>query len=445
MCGMLLSQSGWFPLTCILRKWQEWWTEAGHAETQAAFSISGDCRMTLAQGRHYLAIPGPSVVPDRVLQAMHRPAPNIYEGELVTLTESVIADLKAVGRTEGDIAIYVANGHGGWEAAVANTHSRGDRALVLATGHFGFGWAEMARRLGVQCRIVDFGRSSDIDVTRVAAELTADDGHGFRSILMVHADTSTSIRNDVAAVRAALDRAGHPALLMVDCIASLACDRFEMDAWGVDVMVAGSQKGLMTPPGLSFVYFGAEAKRARDQMDCVSAYWDWRPRASPEEFYQYFGGTAPTHHLFGLRAALDIIAEEGLENVWIRHERLARAIWAAFDAWAADGPLRLNVDCPGKRSCAVTSAHIGAPHGVRLRKWLSETMGVTLGIGLGMSGPDDPDGQGFFRLGHMGHVNGHMVLGLLGAIETGLVALDIPHGSGALASAAKICAENETP
>ena len=400
--------------------------------------------MTLTQGRHYLAIPGPSVIPDRVLQAMHRPAPNIYEGELVELTESLLGDLKSVGRTGSDVAIYIANGHGAWEAAIANTHSRGDRTLVLATGLFGFGWAEIARRLGVECRIVDFGRTSDIDVTRVEAELAADHTHEFRSVLMVHADTSTGVRNDVAAVRRALDHVGHPAILMVDCIASLACDRFEMDAWGADVMVAGSQKGLMTPPGMAFVYFGHKADRARERADCVSAYWDWRPRANPTEFYQHFGGTAPTHHLFGLRAAVDMILEEGIENVWARHERLAQAIWAAFDRWSMDGPMRLNIKYPEKRSRAVTSVRIGASHGARLRQWLTGNLGVTLGIGLGMDEPDDPEGQGFFRLGHMGHVNAHMVLGLLAAIETGLVALGIQHGKGALEAATRICADVES-
>jgi len=160
--------------------------------------------MSLEQGRHYLAIPGPSVIPDRVLQAMHRPAPNIYGSELVELTESVVRDLRSVGRTEHDLAIYIANGHGAWEAAIANTHSRGDRVLVLATGHFGFGWAEMARRIGVECQVIEFGRSADIDVARLDAELADDRGRAFRSVLMVHTDTSTGVRNDVAAVRAAL-------------------------------------------------------------------------------------------------------------------------------------------------------------------------------------------------------------------------------------------------
>ncbi|MCP3972157.1 MAG: aminotransferase class V-fold PLP-dependent enzyme [Rhodobacteraceae bacterium] len=395
--------------------------------------------MTLAHGRHYLAIPGPSVVPDRVLQAMHRPAPNIYEGELIELTRSLVVDLKKVARTTADVAMYIANGHGAWEAALANTHSRGDRVLVLATGRFAIGWAEMATRLGIDCEIIDFGNRSNIDIARVEEVLAEDKAHAFKSVMAVHVDTSSSVRNDVAALRAALDRAGHPALLMIDCIASLACDRFEMDAWGADLMVAGCQKGLMTPPGLAFVYFNGRADAARDRADCVTAYWDWRPRANPRDYYQYFGGTAPTHHLYGQRAALDMIAAEGMEQIWARHERLARAIWAAFETWGQDGPMQLNIADPGLRSCAVTSVRIGAPHGTELRDWLTRTAGVTLGIGLGMADKEDPAWHGFFRVGHMGHVNAHMVLGVLGTIESGLVALGIPHGRGALDAAAGIC------
>ncbi|MDJ0626877.1 MAG: aminotransferase class V-fold PLP-dependent enzyme [Rhodobacter sp.] len=396
--------------------------------------------MSLAHGRPHLAIPGPSVMPDRVLQAMHRPAPNIYEGELVEMVEGIVPDLKAVARTGHQVAMYIANGHGAWEAALANTHSRGQKALVLATGRFAHGWSEMARRMGIECEIVDFGKSSDVDMARVAEALAADTEQAFNSVLVVQVDTSTSVKNDIAGVRDALDAAGHPALLMVDCIACLACDRFDMDGWGVDVMVTGCQKGLMTPPGLSFVYFNDRAEAARDRADCVTSYWDWRPRAYPDDFYQYFGGTAPTHHLYGLRAALDMIAEEGLEQVWARHEVLARAVWAAFDAWGVEGPVAMNIADPAKRSVAVTSVRIGAPHGTALRNWLSETAGVTLGIGLGMADSRDPAWHGFFRVAHMGHVNSHMVLGTLGAIEAGMTALGIPHGKGALEAAAVVCA-----
>ncbi len=397
--------------------------------------------MTLAHGRHTLAIPGPSVMPDRVLAAMHRPSPNIYAGELVEMTHGLVPDLKAVARTRHHVAIYIGNGHAVWEASLANVLSRGDRVLVPATGRFGHGWGEMARRLGVEVEILDFGKRDPIDLARFEERMAADEDHAIKAILAVQTDTSTSVRNDIAGLRAALDRAGHPALLMSDCIACLGCDEFHMDDWGVDVMVAGSQKGLMTPPGLGFVWFNPRADEARERADCVTHYWDWRPRANPEEYYQYFDGTAPTHHLYGLREALDMLLhEEGLEAAWRRHEKLARAVWAAFEAWGQGGPVELNVANPACRSHAVTSVRIGSPHGTALRDWLSEKAGVTLGIGLGMAPPGDPAWHGFFRVGHMGHVNAHMIMGTLGAIEAGMKALGLPYGPGALSAAADVLA-----
>lgn len=397
--------------------------------------------MTLSHGRPYLAIPGPSVIPEAVLRAMHRTAPNIYEGELIDLTASLVPDLKAVARTKGRVAIYISNGHGVWEAALANILAQGDKVLVPATGLFGHGWGEIAKTLGGTVQLLDFGRSAPVDAGRLEEALRADKSHEIKAVLATHVDTSTSIRNDIAAMRAALDAASHPALLMVDCIASLVCDRFEMDAWGVDVMVAASQKGLMVPPGLGFVYFNDRAAEARARLARVSWYWDWLPRTAPDSYYLYFGGTAPTHHLYGLRAALDMIAEEGLEAIWARHAHLARAIWAACEIWAQEGPLALNVADQAHRSAAVTSLKIGAPHGSALRRWLQDTTGVTLGIGLGMATAEDPNSDGFFRMGHMGHVNAHMVLGMLAAVEAGLTALDIPHGCGALEAAAIVVSE----
>ena len=396
--------------------------------------------MTLSEGWHYLAIPGPSVVPEEVLRAMHRPSPNIYEGELVEMVHALIPDLRALACTRHQVAIYIANGHGAWEAAVSNVLGRGEKVLVAASGRFAHGWAEMAARMGVRPEILDFGLRAPIDPARVGEVLAADTGHEIRAVMAVHVDTSTSARSDIAALRRAIDEAGHPALLMVDCIASLACERFEMDAWGVDVMVAGSQKGLMVPPGLAFVFFNERADAARERCDNVTAYWDWRPRSAPRDFYQYFGGTAPTHHLYGLRRALDMIAGEGLENVWHRHAVLARAWWAAFEAWGRDGPLELNIAERAARSHAVTALRITPPLGTALREWLSENAGVTLGIGLGMAPPDDPARHGFFRVGHMGHVNAHMVLGAIGALEAGLKALDIPHGPGGTQAAAAVVA-----
>ncbi|MGX0878494.1 alanine-glyoxylate transaminase/serine-glyoxylate transaminase/serine-pyruvate transaminase [Roseovarius sp. MBR-154] len=401
--------------------------------------------MSLASGRPYLAIPGPSVMPEEVLRAMHRSAPNIYEGDLIEMTAGLIPDLRYVARSEGHVAIYIANGHGAWEAALANVIAPGERVLIPATGRFGHGWGEVAEGQGIAVDMLDFGKRAPVDLNRLEEALRADKAREIKAVLATHVDTSTSVRNDIAGMRAVLDAVGHPALLMADCIASLACDRFEMDAWGVDVMVAGSQKGLMVPPGMAFVFFSDKAAKARRGMERVSRYWDWTNRADPQMFYQYFGGTAPTHHLFGLRAALDLIRAEGIEAIWTRHETLARAIWAACERWGETGPLEFNIADPDLRSRAVTALRIGAPHGSGLRQWVQDNAGVTLGIGLGMAEPGDPAWHGFFRIGHMGHVNAHMILGALGAIEAGLIALDIPHGTGGLQAAARVVAGDAGP
>ena len=394
--------------------------------------------MSLSNGRSYLAIPGPSVIPDQVLQAMHRPSPNIYEGELIKITDSLIPDLKYVAQTDGYVAIYIANGHGAWEAALSNMAEAGDTILVAATGRFGHGWAEMASNLGIKAKVIEFGTHFPIDANVMEKALRADIDQKIKAVLVTHVDTSSSVRNDVHAVRLALDACHHPALLAADCIASLACDIFEMDNWGVDIMVAASQKGLMVPPGLSFVYFNERAKIAQASLSRVSSYWNWTPRIVPEFYYEYFCGTAPTHHIYGMRAAFDMIRNEGLDAIFARHETLARAIWSAVECWASgNGKMRLNIKDEDHRSRAVTALSIGAPHGLNLRRWVEQKAGLTLGIGLGMSSPEDPKGDGFFRFGHMGHVNAQMIMGLIGTVEAGLSALNIPHGPGACEAAAK--------
>jgi len=398
--------------------------------------------MTLSHGRHYLAIPGPSVIPDSVLSAMHRPAPNIYEGELISLTGRILSDLKRVAGTTGDVAIYIANGHGAWEAAAANVIAPGDEVLVLATGPFALGWAEIVRRLGGRPRIVDFGRQGPIDAERVKDILARDRDRAIRAVMMVHVDTATSIRSEPARVRAAIDAARHPALLLVDGIASVGIEALHMDAEGIDVLVGASQKGLMTPPGLGLVWFGERAEEKRSNGPAPSAYWDWRPRTRPEAYYQHFCGTAPTHHLFALAEALRLLLEEqGLEAAWARHAALARAVWAAVDCWDEAGAIAFNVPDAAARAHGVTALRMAPPFATRLREWLADNVGVTLGIGLGMAAPDDPAWHGFFRIGHMGHVNAHMVLGVLGAIEAALAALGIDRGEGAVAAAAKVIAE----
>ncbi|OYX03446.1 MAG: hypothetical protein B7Z15_18415 [Rhizobiales bacterium 32-66-8] len=271
----------------------------------------------------------------------------------------------------------------------------------------------------------------------MADALRADPTHEIRAVLVTHVDTASSAKNDIAAVRAAIDSTGHPALLAVDAIASLGCDELRMDDWGIDVIVGASQKGLMTPPGLGFIWFSAKALAVCAESDLVTPYWDWKPRAVGEQFYQYFGGTAPTHHLYGLREALSMILdEEGLPQVWQRHRRLAKAVWAAFDAWGRGTGIRLNMADPVARGWSVTSATIPDGGAGALRRWLEAEAGVTLGIGLGMAMPSEPAYQDFLRVAHMGHVNLHMTLGVLATMEAGMQALGIAHGPGALAAAA---------
>ncbi|ABG31371.1 aminotransferase class V-fold PLP-dependent enzyme [Roseobacter denitrificans] len=400
-------------------------------------------KSNLSAGREYLAIPGPSVIPDAVLQAMHRAAPNIYAGALPDMMPGLVADLRRVARTRHHVAIYIGNGHAAWEAALANVIGAGDRVLVPATGSFGHDWGDMAAGLGAEVETLDFGKASAMDMARIGEALKADRSHAIKAVLAVHVDTSSSVRNDIAALRAVMDEAGHPALLMVDCIASLGCDVFEMDDWGVDVMVTACQKGLMVPPGMAFVFFNDKAGEVRRQMPRVSRYWDWTPRAAPDLFYQYWNGTAPTHHVYGLRAALDMIHAEGIEAVWRRHEVLAHAIWAACSAWGAGGSLAFNVAEPDARSRAVTSLKLESPQATALRDWTENQLGLTLGIGLGMATRGDPAWHGFFRLGHMGHINGHMIMGMLGGVDAGLKALDIPHGPGALEAASTVIATGQ--
>ena len=395
--------------------------------------------MSLNFGREQQSMPGPSVMPDRVLRAMHRASPNIYEGELLDMTASLYPDLKTVAQTRHNCAIYIANGHGAWEAAIANTCSKGDRILTLVTGRFAAGWGEMATRMGVEVEIMDFGNEAAADPAQVEARLKADKTHEISAIFVVQTDTASSVRNDIPALRKAIDAAGHPALFCVDCIASLGCDAFEMDNWGVDLMVAGCQKGLMTPAGISFVYFNDKAHRARQTAGLLTSYWDWTPRTNPSRYYEQFGGTAPTHHLYGLREALDMIVhEEGIEAVWARHETFSRAVWAAVEAWGTKGDIRMNITDPAFRSRAVTTVWTGPGDEPRLRKWCEHQAGLTLGVGLGLGEPGKPGENSVFRIAHMGHLNPVMVMGALGTIECGLKALNITHGDGALSAAAQV-------
>ena len=396
----------------------------------------------LSHGLEYLAIPGPSVIPNRVLQAMHQPSPNIYAGHLGDVIKTVKKDLNTIAGSSGDVALYASNGHGVWEAALANIVMPGETVLFLATGQFAFHWAILARSLGIDAKIITFGNRATIDLDKVRDVLTRDSNHKIKAICVPHVDTATSVLNDINALRQTINELNHPALLCVDIIASLGNDRFEMDNWGVDVAVAACQKGLMTPAGLAFLFFGQKGAAARTQLNQVSAYWDWNIRASTDQIYASFFGTPPTQHLFGLRTALDMILyEEGLETVLYRHKVLAQTIWAALDAWRHPKGLRMTLPNSDIRSHAVTSIEAGSQNGARLQNWTTQNVGLTLGCGLGMAGDSDPECRDYFRIGHMGHVNGHMIMGALGAIDAGLKALDIPHAQGALDAAASVIAK----
>lgn len=398
--------------------------------------------MPLHFGQNLLSIPGPSVIPERVLGAMHRPSPNIYEGDLIEMTKTLIPDLKSLACSTGDVAIYIGNGHAAWEAALSNVLNANDKVLVLSSGTFAIGWGDMGKSLGLEIDLLDFGKQAAVDPDTVAAHLAQDTEHSIKAILIVQTDTASSVRNDISAVSEAIKSVGHPALFMVDCIASLATEEFRMDDWNVDVMVAACQKGMMVPAGLSFVYVSPRAQAARSQMSRVSSYWDWEPRTKPKSFRDLFGGTAPTHHLFGLREALNmLIHEEGLEPTWARHRVFARAVWGAVDAWGAAGRMHMNIADPDERSFAVTAITTADGDAGILRKWTEHVAGVTLGIGLGMAKPDDPNYGNYFRIGHMGHLSVPMVMGTLGAIDAGLKANKIPHGPGALAVAATAIAQ----
>ena len=388
--------------------------------------------MSFAAGRPVLAIPGPSPVPDRVLRAMHRPSPDIYGGELVELNLRVMADLKRLAGTRQHVAAYIGNGHAAWEAANLNLLAPGDQALVLVTGHFGTAWANAAEAVGVRVERMVAEPFAAIDPQRLRDRLAADRAGEIRAVLVCQVDTASSVRSDIPAIREAMG--DHPAALAVDAIASLGCEPMHMDDWGVDVLVSASQKGLMVPPGLAFVWF---SDRVGPSRAAASPYWDWTPRAAalPEEVWRFWGGTPPVQHVFGLAEALAMLLdEEGLDAAWARHEGLARAVWAAVDAWGrgADGAatgIACNVADPDHRARSVTTVNL--PGADRLRDWCVTQAGVTLGIGLGAADPANA-----LRIAHMGHASAHMLLGVLGVMQAGMTALSIPHGPGALDAAA---------
>ncbi len=384
--------------------------------------------MTVRAGREFLAIPGPTTMPDEVLRAMHRPALDIYSDQMIGMTDSLLRDLSKLFATKGRSYIYIANGHGAWEATLSNVLSRGDKVLVLESGRFAIGWGNAAAAMGADVEVLKGDWRRAIRPAEVEARLRQDKDHSIKAILAVQVDTASGAINDIEAIGKAIKATGHPALFMVDAVASLGCMPFQMDGWGIDVAMSGSQKGLMAPPGLGFVAANDRARAVHKTAGLRTPYWDWTEREG-EEHYRKYAGTAPVHLLFALRQAIDMLLDEGLENVFLRHRLLAEAVRRA-----------VYITEPGERSNTVTTVVMSNGHDpIALQRYCKEKCGVVLGVGIG-----ELSGQAF-RIAHMGHVNAPMVLGTLGVIEVGLKALDIPHGKGGVEAAIDWLGESVSP
>jgi alanine-glyoxylate transaminase/serine-glyoxylate transaminase/serine-pyruvate transaminase len=385
--------------------------------------------MVVRAGREFLAIPGPTNMPDEVLRAMHRPALDIYSEQMVELTDGLLRDLSKLFATKGRSYIHIANGHGAWESALSNVLSRGDKVLVLESGRFAIGWGNAAAAMGAEVEVLKGDWRRSIRPAEVEARLRLDTDHQIKAILAVQVDTASGAFNDIEAIGKAIKAAGHPALFMVDAVASLGCMPFEMDEWGIDVAMSGSQKGLMTPPGLGFVAANDRAREVHKTANLRTPYWDWSERDGPEHYRKY-AGTAPVHLLFALRQAIDMLFDEQLENVFLRHRLLGEAVRRAVGVWSEGQVLGFNIAEPGERSDTVTTVMMSNGYDpTALHDYCKQKCGVVLGVGIG-----ELAGQAF-RIAHMGHINAPMILGTLGVIEVGLTALDIPHGKGGIEAA----------
>ncbi|MCI3928916.1 pyridoxal-phosphate-dependent aminotransferase family protein [Streptomyces sp. AN091965] len=380
--------------------------------------------MTVRTGRHFLQIPGPTNVPDRVLRAMAAPTLDHRGPEFAELTRRVLDGLKPVFDTTSPVVVYPSSGTGAWEAALVNTLSPGDRVLCFETGHFATLWRDMAESLGLEVEFVPGDWRHGASPEAAADLLSADMAHRFKAVCVVHNETSTGVTSRVPDLRAALDAAGHPALLLVDTVSSLASIEYHHEAWGVDVTVTGSQKGLMLPPGLGFNAVSPKAIEAARTARLPKAYWDWAPilDANAAGFFPY---TPATNLLYGLEEALRMLAEEGIEQVWARHARHAAATRAAVRGWG------LDVLCADDREHSGSLTAVLLPDGQdadAVRKIVLERFDMSLGTGLGrLAGK-------VFRIGHLGHFNDLTLAGTLAGVQMGLELAGIAVGSEGLAA-----------
>jgi alanine-glyoxylate transaminase/serine-glyoxylate transaminase/serine-pyruvate transaminase len=382
--------------------------------------------MPYQPGRHFLQIPGPTNVPDRVLRAIDKPTIDHRSAEFAGLTTACLEGLRTVFKTAGDVVIYPASGTGAWEAALVNTLSPDDRVVVFDSGHFASLWSKMAKSLSLKVDTIpgDWRRGADSEVLR--AKLDEDRQHEIKAVMVVHNETSTGVKSDIPAIRHAIDAARHPALLLVDTISSLASMDYRHDEWGVDVTVSGSQKGLMLPPGLSFNAIGAKALAANQRSRLPKSYWRWEDMLEANR-KGFFPSTPATNLLYGLREALTmLIEEEGLDNVFKRHDRHAEATRRAVCTWG----LEVFAQRPEEFSSSLTAVLLPANFNeAELRAVILERFNMSLGAGLSkLAGK-------VFRIGHLGHFNDLMLAGTLCGVEMGLELAGVPHRKGGVSAA----------
>ena len=387
----------------------------------------------IRSGRHFLQIPGPTNVPDRVLRAMDQPVMDHRSAEFSKLASEVLENLRPIFGTSGPVMMYPSSGTGAWEAAIVNTLSPGDRVLMFETGHFSNLWRQVAERFGIQVEYVPGNWRRGASAEDAAARLDADQGHTIKAVMIVHNETSTGTTSRIPEIRRAMDQARHPALLMVDTISSLGSIDYRHDEWKVDVTVAGSQKGLMMPPGLSFNAISEKALAANKTARLPRSYWDWQDMLTPNRagFFPY---TPATTLLYGLREALAMLQEEGLNNVFLRHSHHAEATRSAVRTWG----LEIVCEDPREYSNSLTAVFMPEGHNAdQLRKVILDAFDMSLGAGLSkLAGKA-------FRIGHLGSFNDLMLAGTLSGIEMGLQLSGVPHRSGGVTAALRYLAETK--
>ncbi len=404
------------------------------------------------RGRQFFFNPGPTNIPDRVLKAMDRATIDFFSDEAVAIFQRVHEGLKRVLKTRQHLLVYASNGHGAWEAGLVNLFEPGARLLVLESGRFSASWADMARALGYEVEVMGCDWRRGVPPEAVGERLKADTGHAIQGLLVVHNETATGVVQPLAQIRRAIDEAGHPALLLVDTISSLASMDFRMDEWGVDIVVGGSQKGLMMTTGLAFTGISERAMARSQAITTRRSYWAWKEMVTHKP--QRMPGTTPVHMLFGLDESLKVLEEEGLDAVFRRHRRLAGAVRAAVAHWGGGvrsdigvdgrgftGPIRAMEILPGdpaRVSDSVTAVMVPAGYDANaVRKIALDRYNLSLGGGLG------PLNTHVFRIGHMGDLNEPMLLGALATLELSLRMAKIPHEAGGIDAAIRALESEE--